>query len=47
MLLVKHKSSIIKRKNKDEIKHNLVLLDVILQQQPGHDLLLKAVIQLS
>lgn len=35
------------KKREDEINSNLVLLDVIHQQQPGHDLLLKSVIQLG
>lgn len=36
-----------KEKRADKINENLVLLHVIHQQQPGHDLLLKSVIQLS
>lgn len=34
-------------KGEDEIHSDLVLFDVIHQKQPGHDLLLKSVIQLS
>ena len=38
---------ITKREKEDEINSGLVLFDIIHQQQLGHDLLLKSVIQLS
>lgn len=42
-LKFKHKK---KRNKEDKINLYVMLLDVIHQQQPGHDLLLKSVIQL-